>query len=69
MGRWAWVPILDQEPEQRRGTGSRRADLRAFPSCGFSISVRLGIIELFLSALDRSTTNGRPDPDEDSVSY
>ena len=37
--------------------------------CGFSKPVRLGIIELFLPALNRSTTDGRPNPDEDSVSH
>jgi len=36
--------------------------------CGFSKPVRPVVIELFLSALDRSTTNGSPNPDEDSVS-
>jgi len=37
--------------------------------CRFSISVRLGIAELFRSALDRSTTDSSPIPDEDSVSH
>jgi putative transposase len=32
------------------------------------MSVRLGTVELFLSALDGSTTDGRPNPDEESVS-
>jgi hypothetical protein len=36
--------------------------------CAFSESVRPEIIELFLAALDRSTSNGRPNLDEDSVS-
>ncbi len=38
-------------------------------ACRFSISVRPEIIELFLLALDRSTTDGRPDRGEESVSY
>ncbi len=36
--------------------------------CAFSESVRPEIIELFLAALDRSTSKGRPNLDEDSVS-
>lgn len=38
-------------------------------ACRFSIPVRAEITELFLSAFDRSTIEGRPNPDEDSVSY
>ena len=38
-------------------------------ACGFSEPVRPVIIELFLSAFNRSTTDGSPDPDNDSVSY
>ena len=37
-------------------------------NCGFSISVRPRTVELFLSALDGSTTDGRQNPDEESVS-
>ena len=36
--------------------------------CGFSKPVRPVTIELFHSALDGSTTDGSPKPDEDSVS-
>ena len=38
-------------------------------TCRFSKSVRPGIIECFLPPLDRSTTDGMPDPGEESVSY
>ncbi len=39
-------------------------------ACGFSISVRRGIIELFPPpTFDQSTVNDRPNPDEESVSY
>ena len=51
------------------GTGSRWMRQPSAGRTGFSISVRRGIIELFHSALDGSTTDGRPDPDEESFSY
>jgi hypothetical protein len=38
-------------------------------ACGFSQSVRPGIIQLSLPALDRATTDNSPEPDEESVSY
>jgi hypothetical protein len=37
--------------------------------CGFSISVRPGIIEFSLLDLDRLMLDASPDPDEESVSY
>ncbi len=37
-------------------------------ACRFSISVRPGTVELFLSALDGSALDDSPNPDEESVS-
>ncbi len=65
--------IACAEREIQNGGGSlayleASPNAEAFYACRFSISVRAEIIELFLSALDRSTTDGRPNPDKDSVS-